>query len=47
MSCISSKLWNELAAGLSTPIVLSEYFPPEPGQDYEVKQQGALDQMFF
>jgi len=36
MSRIISKLWNKLVAGLSAPIILSEYFRPETGREYGV-----------
>ena len=36
MSRIISKLWNKLVAGVSAPIILSEYFRPETGGDYGV-----------
>lgn len=36
MAHIISKLLNKLVAGLSTPIILSEYFSPETGKDYGV-----------
>jgi hypothetical protein len=31
-----SRLWNKLVAGLSIPIILSEYFLPETGREYGI-----------
>jgi hypothetical protein len=36
MSRIISKLLNKLVAGLSIPIILSEYFRPETGKEYGI-----------
>jgi len=36
MSRIISRLLNKLVAGLSVPIILSEYFRPETGKDYGI-----------
>jgi O-methyltransferase len=36
MARIISKLWTRLVAGLSAPIILSEYFHPETGRGYGV-----------
>lgn len=36
MHKLIAKLWNKAVAGLSIPIILSEYFRPETGNDYGV-----------